>query len=150
MYKIDEIMEMLDCNNDIETQKKGIELAKGVKTLNVFVLPKHEGCNKNVWENCAKIIANRTDEEIKDCLGNNLLWWLKDLSIPGASIILERLKRCSNVSMICFDIKCMVEIAKPTNDKMWLTNLAKLLDNEKIKENLSAEILEVLEQYYHN
>lgn len=150
MYKIDEIMEMLDCNNDIETQKRGIELAKGVKTLNVFVLPKHEGCNKNVWENCAKIIANRTDEELERCLANNLLCWVKDLSIPGALIILERLQKFTTVSILDIGIKSNVKVAKMTNDKMWLTNLAKLLDNEKIKENLSAETLEVLEQYYHN
>ena len=150
MYKIDEIMEMLDCNNDIEKQKRGIELSKGVKTLNVFVLPKHEGCNKNVWENCAKILAQATDEKLERCLANNLLWWVKDLSIPGASIILERLKKFTTVSILDICIKSNVKVAKMTNDEMWLTNLAKLLDNEKIKEKLSAETLEVLEQYYHN
>ena len=30
MYNIDKIMDMLDCNNSMETQEKGIELAKNV------------------------------------------------------------------------------------------------------------------------
>ena len=35
MYNIDEVMDMLDCNNDVEIQEKGIELAKNVNNRRI-------------------------------------------------------------------------------------------------------------------
>lgn len=49
MFDIDQIMNMLDWHKDIKTQKKGIELAKNIKSINAFILPVHSGCNKNIW-----------------------------------------------------------------------------------------------------
>lgn len=53
---------MLSWDSDEETQKKGIELAKNVKCFSVFVLPCGPEIDKNVWENCAKIMYDYPDE----------------------------------------------------------------------------------------
>jgi len=142
-------MDMLDWNNSIEMQQKGIELAKDVKSINVFILPMHPGCNKNVWENCAKILANKTDEVLNPYL-TELLEWLQDLTWPGTLIIIERLKKFSETEMLSFSVKESVKIANATNNYIWLKNLAELLDNEKLKANLPIDVSELLNSYYHN
>ncbi|MFR0922319.1 MAG: DUF5071 domain-containing protein [Clostridia bacterium] len=132
MYNIDKIMDMLDCNNSMETQEKGIELAKNVKCINVFILPKHSKCNKNVWENCAKILANRTDKELQPYLIDILLW-LEDMNWPGAIIIVDRLKKLHDTKMLSFAIKECEKRASATDNRIWLKNLSDLMDNVKLK-----------------
>ncbi len=133
MYNIDEIMDMLDCNNSVETQEKGIELAKNVKCINVFILPEHLECSKNVWENCAKILANRTDKELQPYLIDILLW-IEDMNWPGAIIIDDRLKKFRDMKMLSFAIKECVKRASATDNHIWLENLSELMDdNAKLK-----------------
>mgnify|MGYP004579359781 FL=1 len=133
MYNIDKIMDMLDCNNSMETQEKGIELAKNVKCINVFILPKHSKCNKNVWENCAKILANRTDKELQPYLIDILLW-IEDMNWPGAIIIVDRLKKLHDTKMLSFAIKECEKRASATDNHIWLENLSELMnDNAKLK-----------------
>ena len=133
MYNIDEIMDMLDCNNSVETQEKGIELAKNVKCINVFILPEHLECSKNVWENCAKILANRTDKELQPYLIDILLW-IEDMNWPGAIIIVDRLKKFHDTKMLSFAIKECVKRASATDNHIWLENLSELMnDNVKLK-----------------
>ena len=133
MYNIDEIMDMLDCNNSMETQEKGIELAKNVKCINVFILPEHLECSKNVWENCAKILANRTDKELQPYLIDILLW-IEDMNWPGAIIIDDRLKKFRDMKMLSFAIKECVKRASATDNHIWLENLSELMDdNAKLK-----------------
>ena len=133
MYNIDEIMDMLDCNNSVETQEKGIELAKNVKCINVFILPEHLECIKNVWENCAKILANRTDKELQPYLIDILLW-IEDMNWPGAIIIDDRLKKFRDMKMLSFAIKECVKRASATDNHIWLENLSELMDdNAKLK-----------------
>lgn len=91
MFDIDEIMDMIDWNKDIKTQKKGIELAKNIETINAFILPLHPGYNKNVWENCAKVLVDKTDKILNPYL-IRILEWIEDLNRPGALIIVDRLK----------------------------------------------------------
>lgn len=59
MYNIDEIMDMLDWNMSVEIQKKGLVLANSIKSINVFLQPLDSKHNKNVWENCAKILLKK-------------------------------------------------------------------------------------------
>lgn len=132
MYNIDEVMDMLDCNNDVEIQEKGIELAKNVKCINVFILPEHLECSKNVWENCAKILANRTDKELQPYLIDILLW-IEDMNWPGAIIIDDRLKKFHDLKMLSFAIKECVKRASATDNYIWLKNLSELMDNTKLK-----------------
>jgi len=147
MSDIDKIMQMLDCNNDKEVQQKGIELAKDIKSINIFMRPMHPKCYMNVWENCAKILVKKTDEELEPYI-EQLLEWIENINWPGTQLIIKRLKEFSRISYtfkISF-IKCM-EIANITNNDMWLSNLAELVDNKKIKNKLSKDILEILKKY---
>ena len=85
--EIDKLLDMLDSRKDPKIQKEGIELAKKVKHLSVFIRPT-EG--KYLWENCAKILSQRTDKELGRYL-EDLFEWEKDTRWPGAKIIFDRL-----------------------------------------------------------
>lgn len=151
MFDIDEIMDMIDWNKDIETQKKGIELAKNIKTINAFILPLHPGCNKNVWENCAKILANRTDKELVPYL-TDILLWIEDMNWPGAMIILERMKKFSDVQNLSLAIQETISILDASNREnreCWLMYLSELLDNKKLKKEIPINTLIELKKYYY-
>ena len=47
MVNIDAIMALLDWNNSTEQQERGIELAKDVKCINVFLQPNQREYGKN-------------------------------------------------------------------------------------------------------
>ncbi len=151
MYDIDRIMDMLDSNNTIKMQEKGIRLAKNIKSINVFILPMHSGYNKNIWENCAKILANKTDEELSPYL-TNLLEWTEDLNWPGAIIILERMKKFSKTRELAYNVEEFVNVANTRGEyrEIWLTYLSELLDNKKLREELPKETLDILKTYYYN
>lgn len=90
MYNIDEIMDMISWKQSDEKQKQGVALAKNIKTLNAFIRPRSGKHDKDVWDNCALIIANRTDKELSPYI-DDLLRWLEDMNWPGAICIFNRL-----------------------------------------------------------
>ena len=126
MVDITEIMDMLDWHMPPEIQSKGISLAKNIATISPFIQPLTPRHNKNVWENCATIIAERSDEELKPHL-IELLEWLQDMNWPGAFCILDRLQRYADNNSIHSAIKICVEKADVCNDKVWADNLFLLL-----------------------
>lgn len=91
MADITEIMDMLDWHMSSEIQAEGISLARNIETIIPFIQPLTPKYNKNVWENCAVIISERSDKEIKPHLPK-VLEWLQDMNWPGAFCILDRLK----------------------------------------------------------
>ena len=68
MVDITEIMDMLDWHMPTEIQTEGISLARNIETIIPFIQPLTPKHNKNVWANCAVIISERSDEEIKPYL----------------------------------------------------------------------------------
>ena len=60
MQDITEIMDMLDWHKLPEIQTKGMAQAKDAETIRPFIQPLTPEHNKNVWENCAAIIAEKT------------------------------------------------------------------------------------------
>lgn len=151
MFDIDQIMDMIDWNKDIKTQKKGIELAKNIKSINAFILPVHPGCNKNVWENCAKILSDRTDKELVPYL-TDILLWIEDMNWPGAMIILERMKKFSEVRHLSLAIQetiCILDATNRENREVWLMCLSELLDNKELKNELPINTLNELKRYYY-
>lgn len=86
MTEIDAIMGMLDWNNSAEEQAAGLAQAAQVENFQVFLQPCTEHYNKNVWDNCAKALAMRSDAELDACL-ENLLAWLRDMNWPGAFLV---------------------------------------------------------------
>ena len=112
--EIDAILALLDENQPPETQQRGIELAKRVKTTLPFAMPwKH--CKKNRWENCAKVVAMRTDEQIRPYL-NELLEWIQDPTCPGALRIFERLLRYRDVELLRMKLRESILRAEATGE----------------------------------
>ena len=131
MVDITAIMDMLDWHMPSEIQSKGITLARNAETIIPFIQPLTPKHNKNVWENCAVIIAEKSDENLKPYLVE-LLEWLQDMNWPGAFCILSRLQKYSDNNSICNAINVCIEKAKDCGDKVWESNLFLLCRNSKV------------------
>ena len=120
MVDITEIMDMLDWHMPSEIQSKGISLARNTETIIPFIQPLTPKHNKNVWGNCAVIISERSDEEIKPHLPE-MLEWLQDMNWPGAFCILNRLQKYSDENSLCNAINVCIKKAKKCRDEVWET-----------------------------
>ena len=125
MADITEIMDMLDWHMSSEIQAEGISLARNIETIIPFIQPLTPKYNKNVWENCAVIISERSDKEIKPHLPK-VLEWLQDMNWPGAFCILDRLKNYSDKNSVLSAISTCIQKAKDCNDEIWEDNLLTL------------------------
>lgn len=125
MYNIDDIMDMLDWNQSKEEQEKGLKLSKNIKSINVFIQPLDPKHNKNVWENCVKVLSERSDDELKPYI-ISLLEWLQDMNWPGAFIIFERLKNYKDKENFDWSYYEVMNRAVKLNDEIWKENLIEL------------------------
>ena len=133
MLDYNEIIEMLDWNNPPEVQKKGIELARQVKCLNVFLQPFLPNASKSLWENAAIVLCEKSDEELSPYF-QGMLEWIRDLNVPGAEIVFERLKKTKKSYIFDVQIKCSQIIACAFNDKYWISLIKEIEEsvNKKI------------------
>ncbi len=145
---INQIYELIECQNDIETQNEGLRLAQGVSEIDVFIMPMFALYNKNIWENCAKIIVERSDDEISKYLPN-LLEWLQDLNWPGALLILNRLNSYNKNDLLVQYIYA-VSTAKThhKDEQEWLYNLTGLLKNKILVQGLDKKMYNELSELY--
>lgn len=125
MNDIDHIMKLLDWNNTLLEQNEGIKMAKEVENINVFIQPCNEKYNKNVWENCARVLYERTDEELSPYL-IQLLEWLQDLNWPGAFIILNRLRKYRDDPSYTLAYNICIKYSQALEDDVWEGNLKML------------------------
>lgn len=118
----EKLFEMLDWNAPEEIQELGRRKAAGSGNIRCFLQPVFPKYSKNVWTNCALILAGKTDEELRPWL-KDLLRWLQDMNWPGAEIIQERLESFQDDEAFrqAFGT-CMLE-AVDTNDEDWAENL---------------------------
>ena len=121
-YSIDEIMDMLDWNQPEEIQSLGRSLAREIRCINVFLQPLHKGHGKNVWDNCALILAQRSDDELCPYL-SELFEWLIDINWPGAFCIEERLRQYEDKSLLYFPLITCLKRAIYNNEGSWLSSL---------------------------
>ncbi len=142
MSETDKLLTMLDCHNPPEVQEKGIELAQNVECLSIFFRPL---ARRELWENCAKVISKRTDEELSDYT-EALFDWAGDRACPGASSIRNRLAEMSP-GFLTAPFCCALEKAVSANDffgSAALQNFARQRNDlwellpEKMKDLLSA------------
>lgn len=140
---IDELFDMLSWNSDEDTQRRGLELAKQIKCYSVFLQPHGLKHDKDVWENCAKILSKYPDEILQYCsLG--MLEWLADINWPGAETILDRLTKFSDTSLLATFIVHCVKTALACDQQGWLGNMSALLENENLKTTLPKDTYNVL------
>ncbi len=111
---IDQIFEMLSWNNDKNTQAQGINEAKKIKNLSVFMQPIE---SKSIWENCARVLASKEDQELNIYL-IDLFQWLQDMNWPGADIVYERLKKMP-IKCIETAYRICLSLAEHTEDIAW-------------------------------
>ncbi len=126
MQDIIEIMDMLDWHKLPEVQTKGIALAKDVETILPFIQPLTPEHNKNVWENCAVIIAENRDEKLEPYL-IELLEWLQDMNWPGAFCIMDRLQKYSDDASLGSAVNTCISEARECGDEVWEDNLCLLM-----------------------
>ena len=102
-----------------QREQQGLALARGVKYLFPFLqpfLPNRK--SKSVWEPCAKVIADRSDEELTPYL-TFLFAWLRDMNWPGSEIILNRLAKMPE-ALTGEALKYSKSRAEKEQDEMWL------------------------------
>lgn len=135
------LYKMLSWNSTKEIQNKGIEEAKKVKDISIFIQP--EG-DKSIWENCAKVIASKENEELRQYL-KELFDWILDLNWPGALIILEKLKSMP-ANFIYSEYQNAVNRAIDEKNENYLYFLSELLENEELKSKVDKRLIEIIEQ----
>ena len=109
-----------------QREKKGIEEASRLKNIYPFIQPVivPPEKSKSVWEPCAKVIALKSDEELKPFL-YLLLEWLQDVNWPGAYIIINRLAQMP-FSAIEADFLHSKRRAEKAHDELWTFGLDEL------------------------
>ena len=127
MINIDYIMDLLDWNNSVEEQEKGLRFARDVKCINVFLQP-GTPYGKRTWDNCAKILSDRSDEELEPYL-IELFEWIEDLNWPGAICILERLNNFGENKFFNFCLSSCIKRATLMEEEVWLDNLLNVKKN---------------------
>ncbi len=127
MKDITEVMNMLDWHKPPEVQTKGIALAKDAETIRPFIQPMTPEHNKNVWENCATVIAGKCDEKLEPYL-SELLEWVQDMNWPGAFRIMDRLQKYSDDAALRSAVNACIARARECGDEVWESNLCMLID----------------------
>ena len=137
---IDELFEMLDCNNNEEIQRKAVEEGVKVKNWLIFVRPVE---NKNVWENCAKIIIQNPDETTTLY---SMFDWLQNSKWPGYNIIYKKIESMP-LELIKSTYAYKIKEVKKLNNHEWLRNLSSLCKNKKLYETLQNEEKEIVDEF---
>lgn len=143
MEDIDEIMCLLSWNRTLAEQNEGLRRASRVNCIKCFFQPRGCIAGKPVWENCAKIICARTDEDLEPYIMDMLLW-IQDLNWPGAALIQERLILFSKSEMLALLVDKLVRVLSKLDDELWLNSIKELQRNESIRCHLSRETLDIL------
>lgn len=145
MDRIQQIYDMMDWWSDDAIQAEGRKLAEKWTDLSLLILPDGK---KSVWENCANVLSEKSDEALQPYLAK-LLIWLQDMNWPGAFVIAERLKRVK-MSILCAPLSQAIDVAEKKADSIWLDYLAIFLENKELKSHLDVERYHLLEQHYQN
>lgn len=143
MCNIDEIMYLISWNRSHSEQQSGITMAKEVKCINAFFRPVGIGYGKSVWENCARIICERSDNELTPYISDMLLW-LQDLNWPGAEMIQGRLMEFQETQQLAMVIDDIVPKLDQLQEKSWLIFVSELLENKDLKKNINNNTLRIL------
>lgn len=123
---IDDILLMLDERNSDEIQAEGIRLAETITTISIFVKPASQKIGMWTWQNCAKILYKKTDEELQPVL-SRLFRWISNTTIPGAIIIAKRLHEFERNELFDRVLKYTIIEAQKLNDDEWINEIEQLV-----------------------
>ncbi len=143
---VNQLFDMLFWDNDEETQQKGLEEAAKVKYLSIFIMPA-EG--KGYWDNCATVLAGKTDEELEPYMFL-ILEWFQDGNWPGFMTIYERLRKIPAEKMAYYYHYTIISAqkAEEIESRRWLTYLAGLIRDQELLELLPSDQQELMKKYY--
>lgn len=122
---IEHIFNMMDWNNPEDVQAEGRKIAAETGLIEPFLQPLTPRYNKNVWDNCAAVLAEKSDGELTAYLPQ-LLEWLQDMNWPGAFCILELLSRYGDRAALVAAMSESEREAAAAGDEVWLANLAEI------------------------
>lgn len=123
MSEIYELYEKLSWNSPQPIQESAILEARSIQDLGLFIQPMMQPNPKAVWKNCARVLADRSDEELVPHLPS-LLQWLQDMNWPGADLI----KRLAQIplQLIRHPLALAISSARQARDEAWLSSLLQL------------------------
>ena len=139
---IDKIFKYLSWDNNDEVQKYGIELASQISNLSVLIMPVE---SKSIWENCAKVLINKSDEDLQ-LYYIHLFEWLQDLNWPGAYLMYDRLI-CVSDEKLLTAYKYSLSVVKKMQDSVWEKVLRDFLAEYNQKRHLPASELKQLNDF---
>lgn len=144
---IDKIMYLINWNRSESEQQEGIRMAQQVSCLKAFCRPGGQLGGKGVWDNCAIIICERSDNELEPYISDMLLW-IEDLNWPGAEQIQNRLAQFQKVDLLAMWLNDWVPALAKLEQWAWLSFISVVLDNSKLIPLLNPDALRVLKTYY--
>lgn len=148
-YSIDSILQSLSWNNSDSIIAQGLENAKKTYCLKAFFQPISPIYGKDTWENCAKVICEKSDDILR-YYSEDMLKWLQDLTWPGAQQIMDRLLNMKSTSMLVYNLDTLVPVLRYIGDEQWLMNIRQLLDNPNIHQHLKNDTVKILSECYDN
>ena len=143
MVDIDEIMYLIDWKRSDIEQRRGVAMAREVSCITAFFLPVGPGYSKSVWENCAIIIAERSDEELEPHI-DKMLFWLEDMNWPGSERIQMRLIQVKKIDTLRMCLETLVPVLHSLHKEAWLRSLAELLQNKELDASLNDDVRHIL------
>ena len=149
MTDIDRIMYLIDWKRSPSEQSEGIVLARNVVCIKAFFQPVGPGYSKSVWENCAIIICERSDEELLPYITDMILW-IEDLNWPGAVQIQQRLIAFQNVGSLALILNSVVPALEKLKRTSWLQFISDLLSNQKLSQVINNSTRKILAKYSIN
>ena len=123
------ILEMLRWDAPDSVKQRGLELARKVEDIWIFLQPQ-ENLGKAVWGECARILCEKSDGDLEPYFVP-LLQWLQDLNWPGAWDVLGRL-RVVEPHRIIRQYACCISTAEGLKDESWLYYLSGLIRNRAL------------------
>lgn len=115
---IEELLDLLDWNLPDEVQKAGI-ISASEENIEVFLQPNTKRHNKNVWQNCAVVLSQKTDDQLRPHL-HALFSWISDMNWPGAFEIWDRLKNFKDNAVLTEEWVKAMQKAQATKREDWV------------------------------
>ena len=91
---------------------------------------------KNLWDNCARILYTKSDDELRPYL-SKLPEWIQDLNWPGAMTILERLQQFERDEVFAAVVGEFKRCVQAIGDELWWNTLTELSSISFVARRLS-------------